>query len=182
MKKQLATLTVGILLTMVFTSCSIQEGGTEETSSNTNEELIQFSGTEDLSKDEQKYINYVAKDTLDFQNTKSNIFDLMGNVVDNPNKLNDSTWKQEIKEHIKVSKKLASHFLSYKKVPKKLEDFHDTYVDAFKLDEEAMELLTNYINNAKSYDKEKISEIADLMKEALDKSEEANASLKDLTK
>ncbi|WP_445012312.1 hypothetical protein [Bacillus cereus] len=67
---------------------------TEETSSNTTEELIQFSGTEDLPKDEKKYINYVAKDTLDFQNTKSKIFDLMGNVVDNPNKLNDSTWKQ----------------------------------------------------------------------------------------
>ncbi|MGR5873916.1 hypothetical protein ACT7DH_01780 [Bacillus pacificus] len=45
-----------------------------------------------------------------------------------------------------------------------------------------MELLTNYINNTKSYDKERISEIADLMKEALDKSEEANASLKDLTR
>ncbi|MGR5869100.1 hypothetical protein ACT7C5_22200 [Bacillus pacificus] len=73
---------MGILLTTVFTSCSVQE-----TSTNTNEELIQFSGTEDLSRDEKKYINYVAKDTLDFQNTKSKIFDLMGNVVDNPNKI-----------------------------------------------------------------------------------------------
>lgn len=56
MKKQLATLTMGILLTTVFTSCSIQEGGTEETSSNTSEELIQFSGTEDLSKDEKSIL------------------------------------------------------------------------------------------------------------------------------
>ena len=31
-------------------------GGTEETSSNTNEELIQFSGTEDLSKDEKSIL------------------------------------------------------------------------------------------------------------------------------
>ena len=47
-EKQLATLTMGILLTTVFTSCSVQE-----TSTNTNEELIQFSGTEDLSRDEK---------------------------------------------------------------------------------------------------------------------------------
>ncbi|PFD66886.1 hypothetical protein COK34_06920 [Bacillus thuringiensis] len=36
----------------------------------------------------------MTKGTLDFQNNKSKIFDLMGNMIDNPNKLNDSTWKR----------------------------------------------------------------------------------------
>lgn len=59
----------------------------------------------------------MTRGTLDFQNTKSKIFDLMGNVIDNPNKLNDSTWKSGIKEQLKVSKKSAFPFSICKKAP-----------------------------------------------------------------
>lgn len=48
----------------------------------------------------------MTKGTLDFQNNKSKIFDLMGNMIDNPNKLNDSTWMRGVKEHLKLSEKI----------------------------------------------------------------------------
>lgn len=82
----------------------------------------------------------MTKGTLDFQNNESKIFDLMGNMIDNPNKLNDSTWTRGMKEHLKISKNKLFPFRFVKKI-QKIKGFLTMYVDTFKLDEE-IELLT----------------------------------------